>query len=55
MLNHAGNPIKKGFFGWLYSVEIAEWRVPVNREGLLAFWVSTNDILFNNFTVKTTS
>lgn len=39
----------------LDSVEIVKWRIPVDLECFLAFGVSANKILFDNFTVKTAS
>jgi hypothetical protein len=53
LIEKAGNPNKKrDFFGWLHSVEVAKWRIPVDREGFLAFGVSAHKVLFNDFTVK---
>jgi hypothetical protein len=39
----------------LYSVEIVHWCVPVDFNGFLAFWISANKFLFNDFPVKTAS
>ena len=49
-----GSGLKKGD-GCLDSVEVGEWRVPVNRECFSAFGVSANKILFDDVTVKTAS
>jgi len=40
---------------WLHSVEIVKWRIPIDRDGFFAFWVSANKILFDDFTIKTAS
>jgi hypothetical protein len=39
----------------LNSVEVTERRIPIDRDGFSATWISTNKILFDDFTIKTVS
>jgi hypothetical protein len=46
------NGKKKRRIGGLYSVEVVQRRIPINRKSFLAFRISANMILLNDFTVK---
>jgi hypothetical protein len=39
--------------GYLNSVEVVKWRIPIDRKGFFASWISANKILLDDFTVKT--
>jgi hypothetical protein len=39
--------------GLLYSVEVVQWRIPINCNGFFAFWISANKFLLDYFTIKT--
>jgi hypothetical protein len=39
----------------LDSIEVVERRIPIDSEGFFAFWVSTKEILFHDFTIKAAS
>jgi hypothetical protein len=41
--------------GGLYSVEVVQWSIPIDRDGFFAFRISANTISFDNFAVKTAS
>ncbi len=36
----------------LDSVEVIKRRVPIDRDGVFAFWISANKILFDDFTME---
>jgi hypothetical protein len=39
--------------GYSNSVEVIKWRIPIDRDGFSALWISANKILFDGFTIIT--
>jgi hypothetical protein len=54
-LRNQHNCLKMKRVRLLDSVEVVERRIPIDSEDFFAFWVSTNEILFHDFTVKAAS